>query len=420
MKAVRILVALCSLVLAACGDGSIKSPDFEPLITLLSMQIQPAVVGQGTSIPAGGTLSFRVIGHYSETVQPGTVDTNGNPVTEQLRDEDVTDRAAWTSANPAVATVSQGVVTGVAQSANPVVITASLDGKSDTVSVTVTAATLSSIEYIKPIPAVRDPANQYSMLNGNTLPFEMYGRFSDSQVRKLDETMFTIVWTSSVPAVANNPNGDNNFTAASLGATVIRGEVQNTSASPNFATAGLTVKAVNAFCEREFLAPSAKVATAASQFCIGCTVGNPELAIDGDLTTDADLNITLGLLLQSNVSLTASDVTAPLTVGKPTGFVISRDKGILSAQLLDTITITTQVCNAAGTTCTDVQTFDGPSETLHLELLGLLGNDAQFLVSTAPLAQAANGIKLTFDGGLVSALATLHAQTACAVAVAPP
>src|SRR3546814_10668991 len=46
VKAVGFLGALAALMLAGCGDGSIKSPDFESATTLESIVVQPAVVGQ--------------------------------------------------------------------------------------------------------------------------------------------------------------------------------------------------------------------------------------------------------------------------------------------------------------------------------------------------------------------------------------
>src|SRR3546814_13944574 len=74
VKAVGFLGALAALMLAGCGDGSIKSPDFESATTLESIVVQPAVVGQPNTLPAGTTLSYRAIATFSETVQPGTPD----------------------------------------------------------------------------------------------------------------------------------------------------------------------------------------------------------------------------------------------------------------------------------------------------------------------------------------------------------
>src|SRR3546814_8013671 len=85
VKAVGFLGALAALMLAGCGDGSIKSPDFESATTLESIVVQPAVVGQPNTLPAGTTLSYRAIATFSETVQPGTEDSAGHEISERTR-----------------------------------------------------------------------------------------------------------------------------------------------------------------------------------------------------------------------------------------------------------------------------------------------------------------------------------------------
>ena len=65
------------------------------------------------------------------------------------------------------------------------------------------------------------------------------------------------------------------------------------------------------------------------------------------------------------------------------------------------------------------ETFGVGSTPLYLALLGLIGGEDVSLLSTGPLGDAsadANGLRLTFSGGLVSALATLNVHSSCAVA----
>lgn len=422
MKVVRLLAPLFALAVAACGDGSIKSPDFESVTTLNSIEILPAQEGQPSTLPAGTTLSYTAQAYYTVTLPPGSKDEEGNPISTESRTENITDRATWTSNNLNVATVEAGVVTGKSASATPVTITASFEGRTDTVTVTVTPAELRRVDYIKPVGPARDADDTYQFLAGNDVSFEMYGSFSgETTPRRLDPGLFTINWSSSDPAVASNADvTDNTFTANSVGTAVISGEVQGIDAVPNSASATMNVIAASEACEREFRAPTAVVSTARSPLCLGCGVTDPENVIDGDLNTEAAMSIPLGLLASANVSLTVSDPTSSLPLGKPVGFVISRSAQVLSAELLSTVRITTVQCDDGGINCTDVQTFRGDGNVLRLSLLGLLGNVPQYrLTSDQPITEPANGLRLTFNGGLVGLLARLNVQTACASAVLP-
>ena len=109
--------------------------------------------------------------------------------------------------------------------------------------------------------------------------------------RLLDDSAFGITWTSSASDVATNPAGDGNFDTLAPGTAVIRGQVTRqadgspaTGVAPDFAAATLVVQAANAFCEREFRAPSAKTSVETSLACVGCSVADPDLVIDGGYT----------------------------------------------------------------------------------------------------------------------------------------
>ena len=56
MKGVRFLTALLALVLAGCGDGSIKSPDFTPQLATLT------IAPTASSIALGRTQQFTATG----------------------------------------------------------------------------------------------------------------------------------------------------------------------------------------------------------------------------------------------------------------------------------------------------------------------------------------------------------------------
>lgn len=422
MRSFRRWAAVVAVVLAGCGDGSIQSPDFTVVTTVEQLDIVPGVA---QSLPAGTVLRLDAEALVSQTVPPGTRDANGNPITHRQETQTVTSQAQWTSSNTAVARVDRGVVTAVAPGV--VTISASFEGLTDTVDVTVTDAVLQGVEYVKPDGTPRATNNTYSVISGSIVPFEIYGRFSDGSVRRLVEgtgaNQFQVTWSSDDTGVATNGSGGRTFTTNAVGTAAITGQVTNvTGLVPDAASATLEVREVNAFCASEFRAPAAVASGAASAACLGCSVEQPELVIDGDLDTFATMNITAGLLFLANTSLTVYDTTTVrITPGSPTGFVVSRPfADLVSAELLSSLTVETLQCNAAGA-CTVVESFSVQDNALLLSLLGfgLVGDDATVLISTPPVTTAANGLRLTFDGGLVNLLSSLRVNTACGVAIPP-
>lgn len=433
VKAVGFLGAMVALMLAGCGDGSIKSPDFESVTTLVSVDVQPQTAGQSSIVHVGETASYLAIATFSETVQPGTKDAAGNDINTRTRTENVTASADWTSSNDARASVAKGVVTGKSASSSPVTITATYQGKSDETTVTVSAALLA--EVVDMIANVTpDSSGQYVVPVGNSATFQLRGRFNDQQPgdtpRVLPDDAFGVQWASSAPNVASNAASSSaaEFKTTNAGTATITGTITKQpgaatidDVNPKSASATLVAQAASAFCDREFRAPSAKaVQGPVSIACAGCSVSDPDLAIDDDATTQATMSIPLALLLGASVSFDVSDINNPLVVGKPAGFVISRSADILSAELLSGVSLATLNCDADGLNCDVVEQVNATpnNNALRLALLGLIGNEPQYFLATAnPIAQPANGLRLTFQGGLVGLLASLHVQSSCASAV---
>lgn len=426
MKSFRRWAMAAAVALAGCGDGGIQSPDFTPVVTVEQVVISP---GTPQDLPVGTTVPLSAHATITQTVPPGTRDGNGNPITQQTKTEPVTQTATWTSSNPGVATVDRGVVTAISQGSTT--IKAAFEGAEDTVAVTVSAAALTAVEYVKPEGVLRTGNDTYSVVGGAAVPFEIYGRFTDGGVRRLVEgtgpNQFTVAWTSDNAPVASNSASDRNFQTSAVGVAHITGRVTNVQGiSPDSATATLNVQQPNEFCASQFTAPAAKAVGRASGLCLGCAVEQPGLVIDGDLDTYATMTIGAGLLFQSNTSVDVYDTTAPrIVIGSPTGFVVSRAiADLVSAELLSTLTVDTLNCDASGN-CTVVETFSGEDNSLVLSLLGAFGTgganvgDAYVLVSTPAVTQNANGLRLTFDGGLLTALAKLQVNTACGVATPP-
>jgi hypothetical protein len=420
MKALRSWIAAAMAVaLTACGDGGIQSPDFTPVVNITNLRIVPLNPQQGTQIPAGTTLTFLAIATLEQTVPPGTEGAQDGVI---VRDEDVSASALWGGQNSAVATVDGGVVLGVAPSSTPQRITAEFEGLIATTFITVTDAVLVGIDHVRPESApVKNANNVYTAAAGTAVPFDIYGDFTDGEVRKLDETMFDVSWTSSDTAVADNPAADDSFDTITVGSTQITGAVTNAQGiSPAAASAELVVEPLNAFCESEFIAPPAVFSDTASAACLGCDVLQPAAIFDANTETFGTMSIPLGLLLQSNVSVTVSQTpTNPLIIGRPSGFLVSRSGSLLSAELLSDVTIETVQCDVAGDNCEVRETFGAGSTPLYLALLGLIGGEDVNLLSTPALGEAstgANGLRLTFSGGLLSAAATLNVHSSCAVA----
>ena len=156
--------------------------------------------------------------------------------------------------------------------------------------------------------------------------------------------------------------------------------------------------------------PNATAVGTTSGICIGCTVGNPENAIDADITTVASLNTPVGLLGGSS-QLSVVDTATLYPAGRRAGFVIFDPAGaLLTATLLQTVTVSA-VNNGV------VQ--DGANfSTLTLDLLGtpIIGSTQPTYASFVP-TQPFNELRVEF-GSTVNALAQLGVVQAC-VSVGP-
>jgi uncharacterized protein YjdB len=154
-----------SLLLASCGSNHMAERE------LVEVTLTPA----RPSIPAGTTVQLTASGRYSD-------DTT----------EDLTAQVGWTSSTTAVATIHDGVATGLA--AGSTAISATRAGMAATITLTVTDATLVSIEVT--------PADA-SIAMGTTLQYSATGVFTDHSTRDLTEQ---VAWTSSVTAIATMSN----------------------------------------------------------------------------------------------------------------------------------------------------------------------------------------------------------------------
>ena len=140
--------------------------------TLVSLQLLPSSL----SLPLGTSARLRALGTYSD---------------RSLRD--VTPDAAWSVADPGVATVDpRGLVTGLAKGQTSV--TATLSGKTVSAAVAVTDATLVSL-LVFPSAAI--------LPKGDTVRLSLGGAYSDNTVRDVAELA---TWSSSAPGIASVSN----------------------------------------------------------------------------------------------------------------------------------------------------------------------------------------------------------------------
>ncbi|HEY0263672.1 MAG TPA: Ig-like domain-containing protein [Granulicella sp.] len=140
--------------------------------SLTSITITPA----NPTVTAGGTLQLTATG------------TNADGTTQ-----DLTGSLTWSTSNPAVATVTNGVITGVGPGTATITATAP-DGTTTTVTVTVSPALVS----LAIIPATN------TITKGTTQQFTVTGTYTDGTTKDLT-TLAT--WTSSNPAVISITSG---------------------------------------------------------------------------------------------------------------------------------------------------------------------------------------------------------------------
>jgi hypothetical protein len=182
-----IQMGICSAflgLLISCGGSSHSGA------SLQSIEITPSAA----SAAAGTTSQLTATGIYSD---------GGH--------RDVTYDATWSSSNSAVANVNAG---GVASAASPgtTTVSANFQGISGSGTLTVTAATLVSIEVTPALP---------SIAKGRTLQFVATGIFSDNSTQNLTGQ---VTWSSSNASLASisTASGSNGLaTATGAGSVTI-------------------------------------------------------------------------------------------------------------------------------------------------------------------------------------------------------
>lgn len=528
MKSLRLLAPLLvgALTLVGCGDGSVKSPTFTPVLIELQLTAEADAGTPPADFEAalGEEVPLIVTGSY--TTPPGS---DSDEVILPVND------ASFTLSPEGRAEISNGVLRGLSQGV--VTVTASKDGAtSESITIAITPPELVEISIV--------PADATVPVGGQQR-FDAMGRFTDSdELRPTnvdwaldplttspnlslegDATDSTFVFvrasamavegdvgtlgaistvdasleatasievTSATPigidpgsAVLCNPNpiaigaestcsvrvrlsngqtadgagfvtwsatpdetivsvvdaNAGTFNGEAAGEGTVRATFNGTAMAPGLGTVdgSLTVSAsASAFCPNPLLAPSAAVVSTVNPLCLLCTLGSPELVIDDDADTAGSIDATLALLgvlgeQGGRITLNVNRVdpvgfSYPASVSEPVevGFVISQPVGLLSAELLSSLQVST--VSAPGVFLQSGAVEPQPSDPIPVlpatvTALGIIGGQDRRLITfetTAPY----NGIALTFDSGVLSLLSSIQVTQACAVAdsaaVVPP
>jgi len=204
-----------STITATVGSKSGSSILTVTTATLVSIAVSPV----DPTLPLNLTKQFAATGTYSD----------GSITDDYTRD--LTALVTWTSGTPSVASMDpSGLIT--AKLAGSSVITATLGSISDNTNLTVTAATLESID-ITPAPIA--PLTALNLEIGQTKNLTATGNYSDSSTEDITSAA---TWASDDTSVATmNPNGlaiSGRVTGEAAGdAVIITATLGNVSANTN-------------------------------------------------------------------------------------------------------------------------------------------------------------------------------------------
>jgi uncharacterized protein YjdB len=181
MKKVLFAV-VAALGLTACEETVVAPAPFVPAVTTVSLNVTAAQIEVGRTVNITATVKDQ-----RDSVMTGKVVT-------------------WSSSNTPVATVANGVVTGVTK--GQATIVASVDGKVATATVFVADASVNSVSLVATVPS--------PFFVGQTVQASATPR----DVNNNPLSTFAVTWSSSNPSVATvSPLGL--ITAVSAGSTTI-------------------------------------------------------------------------------------------------------------------------------------------------------------------------------------------------------
>ena len=314
-------------------SGSVTSLPAALTVTaavLTEIDISP----DGQYIPVGGQLQLEVTGTYSDN----TTQTLTN--------------ATWSSSDSTLASVdpNSGIVTGVANSNNnPITITASYGGMTDTTTVYVSAAVPESLQ-LTPTSA--------SIASGTTQQFEVNEVYSDGSIQPVTAGLS---WLSSSPSVAGI---DSNGLATGLApgqATITVGYQSMT------ATASLTVTP----------ATLANIVVTPVTTVVGIN-GNVQFTATGVFTDNSTQDLTAQVIWSSSNAnfalISAGGLASGLSAGVTT---ITATSGSISGSATLTVTTATLVSIAINPS----NPIAPPRSKIQLTAIGTFSDGSQLVLS---------------------------------------
>lgn len=392
-------ISVCSFNGTLCSR--IKQP-----ITVQNAPLTGVAVSPTTpSITNGTTQQFYATGIYAD-----------NSI------QDLTNSVTWSSSDQTKATISnangtQGLATGITAGAST--ITAAINGLSNSTTLTVTAATLSSIIVI--------PINR-SIANGTSQQFYAVGIYSDNSLQILTSSA---TWSSSSPAVATISNASGQAgkaTGKSVGSTTITATMGAVSGSSSLTVTAATLSSISVTPAYSSAAKGTKQQFTAT----GIYSDNST----NDLTNDVTWNT--GSALTAIISNRTATKGLALAVDEGTTTVRATLGGItgstnftVTPALLSSINVspTNQSTTAGETqqyTATGIFT-DNRTKDITTTATWTSSNTAVATISNAPssqgLASAISAgtvtISATQDGITGSTSLTVNAATLTSIAVTP-
>jgi trimeric autotransporter adhesin len=185
--------------------------------TLVSIGVTPSI----PSLASGLTQQFTATGIYTDNST-----------------QTLTTTVTWASATPAVATISNATGSrGIATAAaiGPTTITATLGAVSGSTTLTVTPATLATIEVTPATPSVA---------KGLTQQFSATGIYTDNTTQNLTTTVTWSPGTPTVATISNAPGTRGLATTVSVGNTVITATLGGVSGNTTLTVAAATLVSI--------------------------------------------------------------------------------------------------------------------------------------------------------------------------------
>ena len=382
-------------LLAACGGGDQgRDPILGlPTANVLSVTVTPATA----ALPVAGTVQLTAVANYADGSS-----------------HDVTTASAWTSATPAVASVSAsgGLATGV--SAGSSVLGASFGGKSGSATLTVNPA----LPPVALTSVTVTPATAALPVAG-TVQLTAVANYADGSSH--DVTALS-AWTSATPAVATVSASGGLATGVSVGSSVLGASFGGQSGS-----ATLTVNPA--------VLLSIALTPVAPSIAIGAT---QQFIVNGSYSDGSSRNVGA---LASYVSATPAVATIGAATGLASGVsagstLVTASLGTLSASATLTVTPATLISLAitpahpallvGGTqqltvvaTYSDGSTVDVTRSSSYTSASSsMVGVGASTGLSTG-VAAGSSVVSASFGGQSVSTTVTVSAVTLVSLAVTP-